>query len=618
MRFVLLSCLLFSASISAEEASRFEKDMTDYALWRLPAGKVPPDARYIQMEVRSLRLTPRSPREELLAAHAEASVVVRLDQDRGPVNPIWKDACRSSASFQALRQRMYKVFGSASFGPNYAPRDGPDGKYDWIGADAQLELARRSASITQVVIGRDAPPWLWPAALPGEDLQERFGTWKRGHLRPPRDLAAYEEVVFRLVRHLNVEKKFGVHSFLAWNGTNSTQYFLGTMGEFAKVYGACARAVRRADPAAKVGGPSPDPLLDADWVEQFVRHRAEENTPLDFVSLHNYSLYADQSRRMAEWTRGLLAATPRLRDAEIHVDEWNSGFANPLVKAQTDFKRGVMSAAYAAATFGEMTEGGVAYACYSAPTEGFGLLGTRLEEADGTPLPIYNAFRLFGLLSGRRCAVAVEPAGTGIGGLATRDGDHVRVALWGYAAERQPSDAAIPVRVTLRLEGAPWPAGARTARVWRIDDTHSNLAAGKAHGALERGDDASVVVKDGRAQVRWSWACRASCSSRSSERPMGSMADYRASRAHRRLRLPPFVCRILAVGIEAADGRRLGLQSQDPHPRPSRRYTLPAPPGAVSVRRGVKRADSDPSREARPVSSAEGYPHHLGPRRTRC
>jgi hypothetical protein len=451
-------------------------------------------------EVRNVRFTEKSPRELLLERLNEVRVGVDFNQNLGAVNPLWKDACHTSQSFQRLGQRMYKVFGAATFGPFYPPQK-PGGSFTWTAVDGQMQTARRSGSVVQVVIGRDVPSYLWRE---GADVNQPvpLSAWKRGHLYPPRDFKAYEEIVYRLVHHINVERKFGVHSFLLWGGADSHGYFLGSMEDYCRTYAACARAVKRADPAAKVGGPSPDPLFNPDWVRELVEFCARGNVPLDFVSLHNYSLYADQTGKAAEWTRTLLRRYERLRNAEIHVDEWNSGFAFFLAKKLMDFKRSAMNAAYAAATFGAMTEAGVQYACYSAPGEGFGWAGTRLEESDGTPRPIYNTFELFNQLEGRRGAVRVNPPESGIGGLAAVQGNVARLALWGYAAERQPTDPPLKVETAISLNGIPGASGQRVVRVWSIDEAHSNLAAGKEHAALERLKDLTVNVEGGHATLR--------------------------------------------------------------------------------------------------------------------
>jgi Glycosyl hydrolases family 39 len=446
--------------------------------------------------VRGIRYLARSPREDTLAKERVA-IAVDCERRLGPIRPIWGDACHTSRSFQQLGQRMYKVFGAATFGPFYAPQKGPEGRFNWFGVDAQVKEAQRSAPVIQIVIGRDVPPWLWQSGGSADAAGPGAGPWKLGQLLPPRDYAAYENVVYSLAKHIRDDLGCRVHSYLVWGGADSTGYFRGTMDDYCRIYAACARAIGRADPEAEVGGPSPDPLFNPDWVRALIRHCGESGVPLDFVSLHNYSLYADQSRLAAEWTRRELGRYPSLRDTEIHFDEWNSGLAFGPVHA--DFKRSTANAAYAAATFGEMTEGGVAYACYAAPSEGWGFFGVRLEEDDGTPRPIGNAFRLFTRLEGERCAAEVRPGGTGIGALAAREGSTTRVALWGYSPEDQPSSSPLTAQVDLSLTGLGGAPGPRTVRLWCIDSAHSNLAAGKEHAALEPLPDRQVTVTDGKA-----------------------------------------------------------------------------------------------------------------------
>jgi hypothetical protein len=479
--------------------NQLERSKLAYVEFEFPATNGwsgPP--RHASYGVRSVRFLAQRPFEQR-AAGEPVQVTVDCSQDLGPVNPLWKDACLTSKSFQALGQRMYKVFGAATFGPSYAPQDGPTGRYSWFGVNAQMRLAQQSAPVIQVVIGRDAPRWLWPAADGAASLAGSMGPWKVGHLLPPRDMTAYEEIVYELARHIREDLGLRVHSYLVWNGANSTGYFRGTMDQYGEVYAACARAVKRADPEAKVGGPSPDPEFEPDWPRALIDYCAAHDLPLDFVSLHNYSLYPRKSRQAALWTRTLLQQHPQFRGTEVHFDEWNSGFGlGPLF---LDVKRSALNAAYAAASFGEMTEGGVAYACYASPSEGWGLLNVRLEEDDGTPRPIGNAFRLFNRLKGRRVEARVAPGDLAIGALAAQEGETTRVALWGYAPEQQPTDPPVPLPVEVTLTGLPGPDGERTVRLWCVDEAHSNRAAGKQHADLEALPEQRLRVTSGRASM---------------------------------------------------------------------------------------------------------------------
>jgi xylan 1,4-beta-xylosidase len=362
-----------------------------------------------------------------------------------------------------------------------------------------MRLAQQCAPVIQVVIGRDVPPWLWqptevlakagPPAIP----------WKPGHLLPPSDYAAYEEIVYQLARHIREELGLRVHSYLIWGGADARGYFRGTMDDYCRVYETCARAIKRADPDAQVGGPSPDPLFDPDWPRALIEFCGRGGVPLDFVSLHNYSLYPDQSRLAAEWTRRELERYPELRSAEVHFDEWNSGFG--FGDVLMGFKRGPMNAAYAAATFIEMAEGGVAYACYACPEEGWGLFGVPLEEKDGTPRAIYNAYRLFSRLEGRRCGVAVSEPESGLRALAATTGGRLQVILCGYGAEQQPAETPLPVAVQVEVAGVSGLDGDRTAALWRVDATHANMLAGKDRAELAPPEAVSLRVEAGRADL---------------------------------------------------------------------------------------------------------------------
>ncbi len=55
---------------------------------------------------------------------------------------------------------------------------------------------------------------------------------------------------------------------------------------YYQLYDTTARALEEVDSRLRVGGPA---TAQAAWVDRFIRHVAENNVPVDFVSTHVYA-----------------------------------------------------------------------------------------------------------------------------------------------------------------------------------------------------------------------------------------------------------------------------------------------------------------------------------------
>jgi hypothetical protein len=86
---------------------------------------------------------------------------------------------------------------------------------------------------------------------------DNYGNIYTGWAYPPKDYAKWAELVFQWARHC--ERRYGraeVETWLweVWNEPNGG-YWKGTPEEYYKLYDYSADAVRRAIPAARIGGP---------------------------------------------------------------------------------------------------------------------------------------------------------------------------------------------------------------------------------------------------------------------------------------------------------------------------------------------------------------------------
>ncbi|HEY0188140.1 MAG TPA: xylan 1,4-beta-xylosidase [Cellulomonas sp.] len=184
-----------------------------------------------------------------------------------------------------------------------------------------------------------------PAALASGE-QTQF--WWRANVTPPRDHAAWADLVRALLRHL--VQRYGVEAVRGWpvevwNEPNLPVFWSGDEAAYHRLYDVTARAVKEVDAAIPVGGPAVSPGAD-DWLPRFAAHVAETGVPCDFVSKHAYTsgpaqhvpFGVHQTLRPPQelldqlaTPRALLAGTA-LAGLPVHITEYSSSYRpdNPV------------------------------------------------------------------------------------------------------------------------------------------------------------------------------------------------------------------------------------------------------------------------------------------------
>jgi xylan 1,4-beta-xylosidase len=172
----------------------------------------------------------------------------------------------------------------------------------------------------------------------------RIGRSETSDVTPPGDFDRYASVVEHIVRHYNGGWDHGYHDRLRyweiWNEPDLGKLFWGgTPQQYYALYAKLARAVKRADPTALVGGPAlakpNDATAYSDGFLEFVR---AEHLPLDFYSWHWYATDSDDPLdfvRIADAVRARLDRFGFQRTLSV-LDEWNYGLVYPL---PTDLER---------------------------------------------------------------------------------------------------------------------------------------------------------------------------------------------------------------------------------------------------------------------------------------
>jgi xylan 1,4-beta-xylosidase len=324
---------------------------------------------------------------------------------------------------------------------------------------------------------------------------------------PPRDYGKWGELVRQWVLHSIARygrPEVEQWSWELWNEPDIS-YWRGTPEEYNQLYDVTAAAVRRALPAAKVGGPGstgPNSLKAAAFLRQFLAHCAKSGAPLDFISYHAKGsphvveghVQMGLSREMLDVQKGLEIVNEfpqytRLPIVLSEADPEGCAACSARTYPQNLYRNGLIYPSYTAAALKGIFELADRYRSNMA-----GMLtwafefegqpyfdGFRTLATNGIDKPVLNVFRMAGMMSGER--VRVESSGAvpldgilasgvraapAIDALAARDDRQLTALVWNYHDDELP---AAPAPVRLSLDGLP-------ARVlvqhYRIDDEHSN------------------------------------------------------------------------------------------------------------------------------------------------
>jgi xylan 1,4-beta-xylosidase len=334
--------------------------------------------------------------------------------------------------------------------------------------------------------------------------QAKYEDIYTGWAYPPRDFAKWEELIFQWARHC--VEKYGSEEVAhwyweTWNEPN-IGYWRGTRDEFYILHDRAARAVRRALPAAKIGGPDVAGGPGGKFLGEFLTHCLQAGTPVDFISFHAKGQprfvdghvqmgIANQLRNIDD-AFAVIAGFPTLKDKPIVIGESDPDGCAACQGPQLGYRNTTMYSSYTAASFarkhdlaarrGVDLEGALTWAFTFEDQRLFA--GFRQLASGGLDLPVLNVFRMFAQMGGHRLAAESDAAipldeilkdgvrsRPDVSALASLDGRKLCVLAWHYHDDDLPGpDAA----VSLSVRGLPPGANSAQVRHFRIDATHSN------------------------------------------------------------------------------------------------------------------------------------------------
>jgi xylan 1,4-beta-xylosidase len=393
--------------------------------------------------------------------------------------------------------------------------------YDWTLTDRIIDTYVKAGAKPFVEIGfmpqalSTHPDPYKPDWKPGDNFNQYYLGWAY----PPRDFAKWGELVNQWVKH--AVAKYGraeVESWYweVWNEPD-IGYWHGTPEEYDQLYDFAADGVKRALPAARVGGPAttgPNNTRAANYLKQFLEHcstgrnaaTGAVGAPLDFITYHakgapqvvDGHVRMGISKNTADAAQGMqiVASFPKFRNLPIIVSESDpEGCAacSARVYPQNAYRNGPLYASYEAVMLKNMfeladrektnIEGMLTWAFEFEGQPYFE--GFRTLASNGIDKPVLNLFRMAGRMKGNRVtaessgripvasiqADGVRGAQPDVDALAVRSDRELSILIWNYHDDDLPGPDA---NVRLEISGLPDAAKKVTLHHYRIDETHSN------------------------------------------------------------------------------------------------------------------------------------------------
>lgn len=378
---------------------------------------------------------------------------------------------------------------------------------------------------------------------PGIPYGEIFTGWAY----PPKDYDKWAELVYQWVRHCvdrYSEKEVASWYWELWNEPDGG-YWQGTTAEYCKLYDYTADAVKRALPAARMGGPhvtGPSGKGAAQFLRDFLTHCSEgtnavtgkKGTVLDFIAFHakggpqvvDGRVRMNMGRQLRNISDGMeiVALFEQYKHLPVIIGESDpEGCAACSMDdyPSNAYRNGTMYSSYTAASFarkyaladyfGTNLIGAVSWSFEFEDQPWFH--GFRDLATNGVDKPVLNVFRMYGLMGGSRVEVdgdlaydfltvrdkSVRSSKTDINALATRDEHAAAVMVWNYHDD-DITEGATPVTVEIK--------GLEVAKIqqhhYRIDQQHSNAyTAWKAMGSPQNPSSGQIeqLKKAGRLEL---------------------------------------------------------------------------------------------------------------------
>jgi len=337
-----------------------------------------------------------------------------------------------------------------------------------------------------------------------------------GWAYPPNEYKKWGELIYQWVKHSI--QRYGeaeVKTWLweVWNEPNIS-YWKGTEEEYFMIYDYAADAVKRALPAAHIGGPATTgPGWDkaAAWLKDFLVHCAggknyatgKQGAPLDFISFHakgspkvvDGHVQMNMAPQLNDVAKGFeIVTASSYKQLPIYITECDpEGCAacGMATNPENAYRNGTMYSSYTASSFARIYDLAERYKVNLAGLTSWSFEfenqkwfdGFRDLASNGIDKPVLNVFRMYGLMNGNRIKVentneipldsllknSVHGNKQDIHALVSAGKNTTSIMLWNYYDADIMQDAS-PVTITIKNI----PAKKLLLQHYRIDKDHSN------------------------------------------------------------------------------------------------------------------------------------------------
>ncbi|HZS54964.1 MAG TPA: glycosyl hydrolase [Bryobacteraceae bacterium] len=358
--------------------------------------------------------------------------------------------------------------------------------YDWTVIDRIFDTYLQAGAKPFVEIG------FMPEALSTHPEPYRH-EWPKSNFTgwsyPPNDYNKWSELIYHLTRHC--VEKYGTQEAQTWYwevwNEPDIAYWHGTPEEYDKLYDSTVKAVKRALPAARVGGPAttgPGSQRSTGFLRQFLEHCDKTGAPLDFISFHakGQPHVVDGHVRM-----GLTQELNNVQNGVEIVRSFQKFASLPIILSEADpegcaacsqehypqnaYRNGSLYPAYDAAALDGILKiaarsranvAGMLTWAFEFEAQPY-FAGFRELATNGIDKPILNLFRMLGQMTGDR----IESTDS----LVVANDHTISVLVWNFQAD----DVAGPAQpVSIAVTQQKTSPQRVLMRQFRIDDEHSN------------------------------------------------------------------------------------------------------------------------------------------------
>jgi len=283
----------------------------------------------------------------------------------------------------------------------------------------------------------------------------------------PNSWEEWETLLEHLVRHCNASHLevgfWEVNNEVDLGEAGGSPYLFNPQS-YLTYYTHTARAIRRADPNAKVGGPAlafgPHPGKESPILDALIDHCGKGNAPLDFISWHLYDNNPRLFREEVREARARLAKYDTLQHVETILDEWNMSLDSPVVNPYYQpafvmenthgfFEEGLSRSGYYHISdfyFDPKTTPYLSAEGIASNDHLFNVMPLYLGlfDTEGRVRPTYFAFKLLSFMKGEK--LGITGTGPEVKSFAARNKGWVHVVFWNF-----PEGEGHEYEVTIRF-----------------------------------------------------------------------------------------------------------------------------------------------------------------------